>query len=149
MTEAMAGKDRAPAIEGWFTVDDDPRLIGGRCRKCGSYFFPRESFFCRNPLCNGREFEEVELGRRGTLWSYTDAQYQPPPPYIPRTDPYEPFAIAAVELAEEKVVILGQVAGGITVEELEVGRGMVMDVAPLYEDDEHEYLTWVWRIDNG
>ena len=54
--------------------------------------------FCRNPACSGEEFESVELSRRGSVWSYTDAQYQPPPPYVSRTDPYEPFALAAVEL---------------------------------------------------
>ncbi len=141
----MANKQRVPAVEGWFTIDGDPRLIGSRCKKCRSFFFPREAFFCRNPLCTGRDFEEVKLGRHGRLWSYTDAQYQPPPPYIPTTDPYEPFAIAAVELADEKMVVLGQVAGSLGVEDLRVGMGMIMDVAPLYEDDEHEYLTWVWR----
>ena len=141
----MAEKDRIAAVEGWFTIGDDPRLIGSRCTKCSSYFFPRESFFCRNPLCLGREFEEVELGRKGRLWSYTDAQYQPPPPYIPTTDPYVPFAIAAVELVEEKMVVLGQVAKGLTVDDLSIGMDMVMNVAPLYEDEKHEYLTWIWE----
>lgn len=27
--------------------------------------------------------------------------FQPPPPYVPRTDPYEPFAVAAVELPRD------------------------------------------------
>ena len=76
--------------------------------------------FCRNPACDGEEFETVELSRRGTVWSYTDAQYQPPPPYVPRTDPYEPFALAAVELAEG-ITVLGQVADGYGVEDLRVG----------------------------
>ena len=40
------------------------------------------------------------LSRRGTIWSYTDARYQPPPPYVPPPGDYEPFALAAVELDE-------------------------------------------------
>ena len=84
-------------------------------------FFPRASGFCRNPECRGREFEDVELSRTGKVWSYTDAQYQPPPPYIPATDPYEPFALAAVELVDEQIVILGQVAKGYGVDDLKVG----------------------------
>ena len=100
-----------PAVEGWFTTDAEPRLLGSRCTTCGTVVFPRATGFCRNPGCRGREVEEAELSRTGTVWSYTDAQYQPPPPYLPASDPYEPFALAAVELAAEQLVVLGQVAG--------------------------------------
>ena len=37
---------------------------------------------------HGTEHDRVELSRRGRVWSYTDARYQPPPPYVPATDPY-------------------------------------------------------------
>src|SRR3954453_5933301 len=89
-----------PAIEGWFTTDDQPHLLGSRCTTCGTVFFPRlvaegAAGFCRNPACRGREFEETKLSRTGTVWSYTDAQYAPPPPYV-AADPYVPFALAAV-----------------------------------------------------
>ncbi len=105
----MSAKTRLPAIEGWFTTDPDhPALLGTRCTSCGSFFFPRESTFCRNPDCVGREFDDVELSRRGTVWSFTNTCYQPPPPYVPTTDPFEPFTLAAVELSEEKMVVLGQ-----------------------------------------
>ena len=74
----------------------------------------------------------MELSRRGTVWSYTDAQYQPPPPYIPRSDPYEPFALAAVELPEG-IVILGQVADGFAIlesGELAAGDLVIVSVGP-------------------
>ena len=111
-----------PAVEGWFTTGDEPRLLGTRCTTCGTVFFPAATGFCRNPACRGRELAPAELSRTGTVWSYTDAQYQPPPPYIPRGDEHEPFAIAAVELAEEQIVILGQVADGYGVDDLVGGR---------------------------
>ena len=76
---------------------------------------PADRGFCRNPACAGEEFEATELSRRGTVWSYTDAQYQPPPPYIPASDPYVPFALAAVELPEG-IVVLGQLADGYGVD---------------------------------
>ena len=82
-----------PAVEGWFTTDEVPHLLGTRCTSCSTVFFPRASGFCRNPDCRGREFTEIELARTGTVWSYTDAQYQPPPPYIPPTAAHEPFAL--------------------------------------------------------
>ena len=54
-----------PAVEGWFTTDDEPRLLGTRCTTCGTVFFPQATGFCRNPDCRGREFDEVELSRTG------------------------------------------------------------------------------------
>jgi len=42
-------------------------------------------------------------------------------------------------------VVLGQVAPGWTVENLEVGMEVELVLGVLYEDDEREYLTWQWR----
>jgi uncharacterized protein len=138
-----------PAIEGWFTIDDEPVLLGNRCTTCGTVFFPKASFFCRNPACSGEEFAETRLSRRGRIWSFTDAQYQPPPPYLPRSEPFEPFALAAVELAEEQMVILGQVADGFSVSDLSVGQHVELVVEPLYSDDEHDYLVYRWKPIDG
>ena len=138
--------DAAPAVEGWFTTGSEPALLGTRCRACGTVFFPREESYCRNPACSGEAFDEVPLSRRGTVWSYTDARYQPPPPYIPRTDPYEPFALAAVELEAEGLVVLGQVADGYGVADLRVGTEVELVVEPLYTDDDGTTrTTWRWR----
>jgi uncharacterized OB-fold protein len=79
------------------------------------------------------------------VWSYTDARYQPPSPYVTTTDPYEPFALAAVELDEGGLVILGQTTTGTTVEDLHVGARVELAVEPLFEDDDNEYLIWKWR----
>jgi uncharacterized OB-fold protein len=130
-----------PAIEGWFTTGEEPALVGTRCRDCGTVFFPRETAFCRNPRCNGTDLDETELARRGRVWSYTDARYQPPPPYVPRTDPYEPFALAAVELEEEGLVVLGQVADGYGVDDLSIGTPVELVVEPLDESS----LIWRWK----
>ena len=134
-----------PAIEGWFTTDDEPRLLGTRCTTCGTVFFPRAEGFCRNPGCRGREFEETPLSRRGKVWSYTDAQYQPPPPYISSSDPYVPFTLAAVELAEEQLVVLGQLADGFTVDDIKVGDEVELVIEPLYELDGDTHLIYKWR----
>jgi len=138
-------KTRVPAVEGWFTTDGDtPTLLGSRCRTCGTYAFPAETFFCGNPACEGTAFEQVPLSRRGKVWSYTDARYTPPAPYV-AADPYVPFCIAAVELAEEKMVVMGQVVPEVTVDDLHVGSEVELVVDVLYEDEDHEYLVWKWR----
>src|SRR5580658_8282255 len=137
-------KSAIPAVDGWFTTDSDPTLLGCRCRSCGTYAFPRETYFCRNPDCDSQEFDEVPLSRRGRIWSYTDARYQPPLPYQ-AADPYVPFCLAAVELTAEKMVVMGQVVPGVGVEDLSVGTEVELVTGVLYEDDDHEYLVWKWR----
>lgn len=133
-----------PAIDGWFTTEAEPRLLGSRCSSCATVFFPRIADFCRNPACDGEQFEEAPLSRRGTVWSYTDAQYQPPPPYLPATEPYQPFALAAVELPEG-LVVLGQVADGFGVADLRVGTTVELVVETLYVDDTGPRTIWRWR----
>lgn len=147
----MSTKTRVPAVEGWFTYDTErPALLATRCRACGSYFFPRESYLCRNPDCRGREFDEVELSRRGTIWSFTNACYQPPPPYVPVTDPFEPFTLAAVELAEERMIVMGQLVDGVTVDDLHAGMTVELVIDTLFEDDENEHVVWKWKpVDDG
>jgi uncharacterized OB-fold protein len=134
----------SPAVEGWFTTGPEPALLGTRCTTCGTVFFPRADGFCRNPGCDGEEFAETELSRRGTIWSYTDAQYQPPPPYVPSADPYIPFALAAVELPEG-LVVLGQVAEGYAVADLRVGAEAELVVETLYVDETGDRTVWRWK----
>jgi hypothetical protein len=131
-----------PVVEGWFTLENPPTLLGGRCPLCGTYAFPPTVTWCPNPECSGDHMEAVPLSRTGRVWSYTDAQYQPPAPYVPRTDPYEPFAIAAVELEAERIIILGQVADGFGVGDLHVGSPVELVVEPL---DPEGKLVWRWR----
>ncbi|TSE00990.1 benzoylsuccinyl-CoA thiolase [Skermania sp. ID1734] len=133
-----------PVIDGWFSTGDAPALIGSSCRACGTVCFPRETGFCRNPACDAMEFDDVELSRRGTVWSYTDARYRPPAPYIPSTDPYVPFALAAVELAEG-IVVLGQVADGYGVDDLHVGSEVELVIETLYTDDRGDRTIWRWK----
>jgi uncharacterized OB-fold protein len=138
-------KERVPAVDGWFTSGDAPALLGTRCTSCGTYFFPREETYCRNPDCRGRGFDEVVLSRRGRIWSFTDNRYQPPAPYV-SADPFVPYAIAAVELEEERLVVLGQLEPGVDVAGLKAGQDVELVIGTLYEDDDHEYLVWKWRV---
>ncbi len=138
-------KTRVPAVAGWLNIDPaHPRLIGTKCTKCGSVFFPRETVRCRNPRCGHSELADHEMSPKGTLWSFTGAEYQPPAPYVPRHEPFKPFAIAAVELAAEKITILGQVVEGVKVADLKIGQEMELVLDTLLEDDETETIVWKW-----
>ena len=138
----MSDKPLAPAIEGWHTMDTKPHLIGTCCRGCGTYFFPKQDQYCRNPNCNSTD--EVELSRTGHVWSYTNACYKPPAPYV-AADPFEPYAIAAVQLEKEQMTVLGQVVKGVSVEDLKVGMPMELVLETLHETDEDIKVTWKWR----
>ena len=141
----MSGKTRVPAVDGWFATTGEPHLLGTRCTACGTFFFPPAQGFCRNPECAGDEFEPAPLSRRGTVWSYTDNRYQPPPPYV-SPDPFEPYTIAAVELPAEGLVVLGQVVTG---QEVAIGDEVEVVLDTLFEDDDNEYLVWKWQPVNG
>jgi hypothetical protein len=141
----MSNKPIAAAIEGWYSMEGDkPHLIGTQCKSCGTYYFPKQTHFCRNPDCDSTEFEEVPLSRKGKIWSYTDSQYKPPAPYV-AADPYVPYTIAAVELEKEQMIVLGQAIEGTVVDDLTVGQEVELVLETLYEDDEANKLIWKWK----
>ena len=140
----MSDKPVVAAIEGWHTMDEQPHLIGTQCRGCGTYCFPKQDHYCKNPDCDSTDFDEVELSRTGTVWSYTNACYQPPEPFV-AADPFEPYAIAAVQLDKEQMVVLGQVVEGVGVEDLQVGMPMELVLETLHETDEDTRVTWKWK----
>ena len=138
-------KNRVPAIEGWFTMDEDaPQLLGLHDPGSGSYFFPKDVAVSHAPGHDDAELEEVALSRTGKLWSYTTNHYKPPEPYV-SPDPFEPYTVAAVELGRERMVVMGQLAPGFSPESLEVGMEMELVLDTLYEDDENEYVVWKWK----
>ena len=138
-------KTQVPAIEGWFTeTADGPALVGRRGSETGSYYFPPTLAFSRNPSAPSEELEDVQLSRRGRVWSWTTNHYQPPAPYM-SPDPFVPYTVVAVELVEEQMVVLGGLAPGADPEQLAIGAEVELTLSPLYEDDDHEYVVWTWR----
>lgn len=127
----------APAIDGWWSFDDSgaPHLVGATCPDCHTYVFPPRATNCPNPACGADELQPAALSRHGTLWSYTENRYQPPPPY-PQADPFAPFAVAAVQLADEGIIVLGKVVEGTLAADLKVGMQMELTTTPLYTDDD-------------
>lgn len=141
-------KTQVPAIDGWFELSNDGSqitLTGTQCSESGTYFFPPERVMSRAPGYADSELVDVPLSTTGTLWSYTDAQYAPPEPFVPQSDPYQPFCLAAVHLEKEQMVVLGQVTPEVTIDDLEVGMEMQLVPGVLYSDDDHDYIVWKWQ----
>ena len=148
----MSGTTEQAAIDGWWSVSDSgddaglPHLIGARCPQCGTYVFPPRENNCPNPACAADELEAVALSRRGTLWGYTENRYQPPPPY-PQQENFEPFAVAAVQLEREGIIVLGKVVEGTLATDLKVGMAMELTTMTLYTDDDGvRRSVYAWRI---
>jgi len=144
----VTGSPNAAAIDGWWSSDSSgvPHLVGARCPQCGTYVFPPRENNCPNPACAADELETVALSRRGTLWSYTENRYQPPVPY-PQVEQFEPFAVAAVQLADEGIIVLGKVVEGTLAADLTVGMEMELTTMPLYADDDGATrAVYAWKV---
>lgn len=91
------------------------------------------------------DLEDIQISRKGKLWSYTVNYYLPPPPYIP-PDPFVSYGLAVVELEAEKMMIMGQVASSCDLETLQIGMDMELIVEKLFCDDKGaEHVIWKWR----
>jgi uncharacterized OB-fold protein len=142
-------KERVAAIDGWFSMDErEPHLLGLHDAKSGTYFFPKDVALSRAPGFADAKLDEVALSRRGRLWSWTTNHYAPPEPYV-SPDPFVPYTVAAVELAKERMVVLGQLAPGIDPAALEVGMEMELVLDVLFEDAEKQHMVWKWRPVHG
>jgi len=140
---------RKPIVEGWFTMDEAaPSLIGCKCPSCGTFVFPPRSGDCPSPWCESETLEQTLLSRTGRIWSYTENCYAPPLPYV-AAEPYEPYALAAVQLEAEGMIVLGKVPSGILASDLHVGMEMQLELDISHRDDEHEYIVYVWAPAGG
>lgn len=142
------GVVRVAAVEGWYTLDDEPHLIGVCCGGCGTYVFPPRSGACPNPGCDSEDLHETPLSRVGTVWSYTENRYAPPPPYK-AAEPFEPYALVAVELEKEGIIVLGQAPKGVLATDLKVGLPMQLETDVLFSETAAdgsvtEHIVYVW-----
>ena len=137
----MTAKVKKPIVAGLFTwPSDEPRLIASRCKKCGTVAFPKIPI-CNNPDCEKARdnVEEIQLSKRGKIYTYTYQIYSAPPPF--RLEPFEPYGVAMVDFPEG-IRLLGMCTG---TGNLEIGMEVETTVGKLYEDEENEYITYIFK----
>ena len=127
-----------PLHEGLYTWPSaKPQLLGSRCKNCGETAFPAQDD-CRS--CSGRATEIVEIGDRGTLWTWTIQTFMPKEPYLSdETEAtFRPYGVGYVEMS-----------GGVRVEsrleqntreQLKIGMPMQLKVVPFRTDDNGDQL---------
>jgi len=119
-----------------------PRLLGSRCSNCETPYFPR-SAGCHNPTCDQSQMVDAEFGPSGKIWSLSIQNYPPPPPVV-SVDPFEPFAVGMVDLAEG-LRVLGRIVSDDP-DAVDVGDDVELIIAPLGIDETgSEVVSWQFR----
>lgn len=117
----------SPIAAGLWAEGPPPRLIGGR-KANGEIVFPLPD----EPL---QPLERVELSPTGTLWSWTSQEFQPKPPFS-GPEPFEPFLLGYIELANE-VIVEGRIVGA-SIDRLKLGMPMRL-VIVAFDDHRSTY----------
>jgi uncharacterized OB-fold protein len=136
---------RVPVEDGYFTVPDDPaeapRLLGSRCPACGEHFFPRRHV-CAKCLAEG--CEDVLLGPRGRLWTWT---YVHVPLFAKKDARVDAYGVGQVDLPEGPRVQAILMGGA---EDFRIGIEMELDLETLRTDDDgREVVIFRFRPIDG
>lgn len=138
---ATSVADQVPIAEGLFTwPSNDPRLIGSKCSNCGVVTFPAQNSCA---ACSGVETENIELARRGKLWTFTLQCFLPNrPPYDgPETpETFKPFGVGYVELPDQTRVQTRIKTEDIS--KLHVGMEMELVVEKYIERDGKDVVAY-------
>lgn len=139
MTTSVANQE--PIAEGLFTwPSNDPRLLGSKCNNCGIVTFPAQKG-C--PACSSTDTSNIELERRGTLWTWTVQNFLPNrPPYEgPETpETFKPFAVGYVELPGQTKVEARIRTNDIN--KLKIGMEMELVVEKYIERDGKDIVAY-------
>ena len=128
----MTTKKRIHAVEGLFSeTADGPRLLGSKCRGCGAVYFPRDSV-CHNPGCSDPAMEDASFGPSGKIWGCAIQNYAPPLPVLTR-EPYQPYAVAMVDL-DDGLRVMGRIETDDPMS-VSVGGRVELVVGGLCDDD--------------
>ncbi len=111
-------------------------LLGVRCRDCGIYAFGTATF-CQ--ACTSADLEPAELGKRGTLYSYTVVRV--PPAGWPGPVPY---ILGQVELPEGPHLLAEVI--DCPEGELKIGMGVELALRPVKGTQSNvEKVVYKWR----
>jgi len=141
---ATSVANQVPIAEGLFTwPSNDPRLIGSKCKRCGVVTFPAQNS-CAG--CSGVDTENIELERRGKLWTYTIQCFLPNrPPYEgPETaENFKPFGVGYIELPDQTRVEARIKTNDV--DKLEVGMDMELVIEKYIERDGKDIVSFFFQ----
>jgi len=127
---------RVPIEPGFFTIPEEPseppRLLGSRCQSCAEQFFPRR-VVCAKCLHVGTD--DVELGPRGTLYTWT---YVHLPLFGSKRADAGGYGVGQVQLPEGPRV---QAVLSGSEDAFEIGMEMELELEVLRENNEGQEVV--------
>lgn len=141
MSDVTISSQATPIADGLFTwPSDSPALIGTRCDNCGEVTFPSH-YGC--PRCASEAMVSFELGRTGTVWTWTTQNFRPPPPYA-GPDEFVPYHVGYVELPGE--VIVESYLSGFDGRRPVIGEAVELVIIPFSTNESgDEVVTYAFR----
>ena len=124
--------NQKPIADNLFTwPSDQPKLLGSRDTETGRYFFPAKK---------SNTHEQVELSRKGKLWTWTVQRFMPKTPYIGAETPedFKPYAVGYIELPGE--IMVESRLEGVDPEDLKIGMEMELSIDPFVKNEDGEEL---------
>ena len=116
--------------------EEESHLTGVKCRSCGELFFPKRTKCIK---CFAEEMEEVALGKKGKVYTYTIVHHATPG----YTGPL-PYAVGAVELPGGIVVL--SLLTQCHLDQLKIGMDVELVLEKLYEDEKgNEVISYKFR----
>jgi len=123
-----------PIREGIFVADaDGAKLLGNRCKSCAQIFFPK-AIVCFN--CFGKEMDEVVLGPRGKLFTYTIG-------HMPSTHFDPPYAVGYIDMPEGVLVFAPLKA--MEGRPFRVGMEMEVTIDKLWDENDRQVIGYMFK----
>lgn len=130
----------APCVPGLFGEEGGAHVLGSRCTTCKTPYFPKADV-CRNPDCEQSVMVEERFGGLGTVWSYSTADFAPPPPH--KFDPpFKPYAVGVVDM-DNGMRLVGQMVDAP--DTVKVGDRVELVIAPLYHEGDAVRTSWKFK----
>jgi len=130
-----------PCVEGLFSEEEGvATLHGSRCAGCNTPYFPK-SAACHNPECTQSKMEDYDFSGKGTLWSYSVADFPPPPPHK-FDQPFAPYAMGVVDM-ECGLRLIGQMTD--KAEDVRVNAQVELVIDTLYHEDDKAFTSWKFK----
>ena len=129
-----------PCVEGLFSDNDGAVIHGSECVSCNTPYFPK-SAACHNPACDESNMEDRDFGGKGVLWSYSVADFPPPPPHK-FDEPFSPYAMGVVDM-ECGLRLIGQMVDAA--EDVNVGAEVELVIDTLYHEDDQAFTSWKFK----
>lgn len=134
-------RQQLPCVEGLFSLVDGVAVIhGSKCAGCATPYFPKSSQ-CHNPDCLDSRMEDCDFSGGGVLWSYSVADFAPPPPHK-YDKPFKPYVIGVVDMANG-LRLVGQMVDEL--EQVAIGAPVELVIDTLYHEDDKAYTTWKFK----